>query len=105
PALVGALRIGAVPVPVNPRDKAEHFRHYLRGSEAKVAIADANPLRAIVDARGDGSAVLSVLGGEAEGAMPLEAAMAELPGELDPADTHRDDPAFWLYSSGSTGLP
>jgi benzoate-CoA ligase family protein len=37
--------------------------------------------------------------------MPLEEAMAELPGELDPVDSHRDDPAFWLYSSGSTGLP
>ena len=60
---------------------------------------------AIVDARGDGTAVLIVANGEAEGAMPLEAEIAELPGELDPADTHRDDPAFWLYSSGSTGLP
>jgi benzoate-CoA ligase family protein len=24
---------------------------------------------------------------------------------VPPADTHRDDPAFWLYSSGSTGRP
>jgi len=104
-AFLGAMRIGAVPVPVNPLDKAEHFRHYLRDSEAKVAIADAKLMPAIVEARGDGTAVLIVANGEAEGAMPLEAAMAELPGELDPADTHRDDPAFWLYSSGSTGLP
>ena len=25
--------------------------------------------------------------------------------ELSPTATHRDDPAFWLYSSGSTGRP
>src|SRR5438309_1804144 len=25
--------------------------------------------------------------------------------ELQPADTHRDDAAYWLYSSGTTGLP
>ncbi|HEY2603056.1 MAG TPA: benzoate-CoA ligase family protein [Thermoleophilaceae bacterium] len=104
-AFLGAIRIGAVPVPVNPLDKAEHFRHYLRDSEARVAIAEASLMPAIVDARGDGQALLIVANGEAEGALPLEEAMAELPAELDPVDTHRDDPAFWLYSSGSTGLP
>src|SRR5207237_2295685 len=25
--------------------------------------------------------------------------------ELTPADTHRDDPAIWLFTSGSTGRP
>jgi len=31
--------------------------------------------------------------------------MREHSGELSPADTHRDDVAFWLFSGGSTGLP
>jgi benzoate-CoA ligase len=102
---LGAMRIGAVPVPVNPLDKLEHFRHYLRDSEARVAIADASLMPSVVEARGDGGAVLVVANGDAEGAIRLDEAMAGEPAELDPANTHRDDPAFWLYSSGSTGLP
>ena len=31
--------------------------------------------------------------------------MAECSTELEPASTTRDDVAFWLYSSGSTGQP
>jgi benzoate-CoA ligase family protein len=102
---LGAMRIGAVPVPVNPLDKLDNFRHYLLDSEARVAIADANLMPQIVDARGDGEAILVVANGEAEGAIRLEDAIGELPAELPALDTHRDDPAFWLYSSGSTGLP
>jgi benzoate-CoA ligase family protein len=104
-SFLGAMRIGAVPVPVNPLDRIEHFRHYLADSGARVAIADASLMPAIVEARGGGDALLVVANGEAEGAIRLEDAMAAEAAELDPADTHRDDPAFWLYSSGSTGLP
>ena len=28
-----------------------------------------------------------------------------MPDELETADTHRDDPAIWLFTSGSTGKP
>jgi benzoate-CoA ligase len=102
---LGAMRIGAVPVPVNPLDRLDHFRHYFTDSSARVAIADASLMPAIVEARGKGDALLVVANGEAEGAIQLDEAMAGEAGELDPYDTHRDDPAFWLYSSGSTGLP
>jgi benzoate-CoA ligase family protein len=35
----------------------------------------------------------------------LEAEIDAHGGDTDPADTHRDDMAFWLFSGGSTGFP
>ncbi|MGH2874462.1 MAG: benzoate-CoA ligase family protein, partial [Solirubrobacteraceae bacterium] len=39
------------------------------------------------------------------GVTELDTALAAQDDELDAADTHADDMAFWLYSSGSTGAP
>jgi benzoate-CoA ligase family protein len=46
-----------------------------------------------------------VTNGRAEGAHVLEDLLEAGEDEIDPVATHRDDPAFWLYSSGSTGKP
>src|SRR5204863_8288155 len=35
----------------------------------------------------------------------LEEGLAGLPDTFETAETHPDEPAFWLYSSGSTGMP
>ena len=43
--------------------------------------------------------------GDAGGHASLEALGREVSACLQPADTSRDDMAFWLYSSGTTGSP
>jgi benzoate-CoA ligase family protein len=103
---LGALRLGAVPVPVSPLDKADNFRHFVDDSYARVVVADAPSipmLREALDGRDELTFVSA--GGPAEGAVDLEAGLAGQDDALAPADTHRDDMAFWLYSSGSTGRP
>jgi benzoate-CoA ligase family protein len=102
---LGAMRIGAVPVPVSPLDKASNFSHFLRDSYADVVVADAQRVPTLLEAFGDRRPTLLSAGGEADGALELGPALARQDDELTPADTHRDDVAFWLYSSGSTGLP
>jgi benzoate-CoA ligase family protein len=92
---LGALRIGAVPVAVNPLDKAEHFEHYGRDSCARLCVCEP-PLRPALETIGDFRVVDTD---------QLPELLECQPTQLEPADTHRDDPAFWLYSSGSTGLP
>jgi benzoate-CoA ligase family protein len=46
-----------------------------------------------------------VAGGDARGHLLLSELSAQASPELAPAPTTRDDVAFWLYSSGSTGAP
>src|SRR3954451_19469798 len=41
---LGAMRIGAVPVPVSSMDKDENFRHYVEDSYATVVVTDAPSL-------------------------------------------------------------
>jgi benzoate-CoA ligase len=104
-AFLGAMRIGAVPVPVSPLDKASNFLHFLEDSYADVVIADAERIPLLREAFGARRPTLLSVGGVAEGSDELGPALDQQDDELSPADTHCDDVAFWLYSSGSTGLP
>jgi len=99
-AFFGAMRIGAVPVPVNPLSKAADYRFFLEDSRARVVVTEAAHLDKLAQAlEGYQEPIKTISAGS------LSDVLAPHAGELSPADTHRDDMAFWLYSSGSTGKP
>jgi benzoate-CoA ligase len=102
---LGAIRIGAVPVPVSTLDKAENYRHYLSDSYAEVVVTDAGRVRELRDTFGGAAVTFVSNGADADADVELSAGLAAQDDELSPAVTHRDDMAFWLYSSGSTGKP
>jgi benzoate-CoA ligase len=102
---LGAIRIGAVPVPVSPLDKDDNFRHFVEDSDAELVVTDAGVLERLSSAVGGPGVRWLVREGSGAGVIELDRALAEQPDELDAAPTHRDDMAFWLYSSGSTGKP
>ncbi|HEU5484350.1 MAG TPA: AMP-binding protein, partial [Microlunatus sp.] len=106
-AFLGAIRAGMVPVPLNPLFKADDYRYLLADSDAQAVIVDLELLDKVREALAvhPERVELIVVGGAAEGAHGFSELLAEHAGELAPANTHRDDPAFWLYSSGSTGRP
>jgi benzoate-CoA ligase len=105
-AFLGAMRIGAVPVPVSHLDKAANFRHFIEDSYAEIVVTDAASLPRLQDAlAGHDELQFVARGGEGPGVVELDAALSVQSDELDAAPTHRDDPGFWLYSSGSTGKP
>src|SRR3954467_15023465 len=88
---LGAMRAGAVPAPVSFLDTTENFAHYARDSYAKLIVAE--------------DALLERLPQGTMARTEFERRLQEHPGERNPADTHPDDMAFWLFSGGSTGFP
>src|SRR3954454_23430704 len=96
----GALRIGAVVVPMNPLLKDREVAYHLSDSGAKVMVA----WHGFADAAQDGSEKASA---EAIIAKPGE--FEELLGGADPVDEivdrADDDPAVIIYTSGTTGTP
>ncbi len=102
---LGAMRIGAVPVSVSPLDKDDNFRHFIDDSYAEVVATDAGALERISAALGERPVRWLVRGGAGANVTELDEGLDAQADELEAAPTHRDDPAFWLYSSGSTGRP
>jgi len=115
PALfLGAIKLGAVPVPVNTLLTASDYVFLARDSRARLlvvsdallpklgdAIAAAPGMRVVVASSPAGAPA-----GTSLGACPrLDELLGDAAPELAAAATSPDDVAFWLYSSGSTGVP
>ena len=110
-AFFGAMRIGAIPVPVNPLYKASDYRFFLEDSYACVVVTETDCLDKLsqaLDGYGEPVNVIVTDGMKAEvesKAWTLDDLLEAKGEESPPASVHRDDVAFWLYSSGSTGKP
>jgi benzoate-CoA ligase len=101
----GAIKIGAVPVPVNTLLTAHDYDTLLRDTRARVLVVSA-PLFDKIAAILPGQPFLErvIIDGAAAGeGIALDAALAAASPELEAAPTCADDFAFWLYTSGSTG--
>src|SRR5262249_7516180 len=106
-AFWGAIKIGAVPLPVNTLMRAADYRYFLDDSRAPVPVVSA-PLLAEVEPALSGAPYLRhvlVAGGAPGRHQAFEERVGRASPELAAAPTSRDDAAFWLYSSGSTGFP
>ena len=106
----GAIKIGAVPIPVNTLLMPEDYDYMLRDSRALVLVVST----ALWDKFEANVAEVSTVGhviqsgsdaGQAAGTLDLRTLMAAASDQLQVAPTTADDAAFWLYSSGSTGRP
>ena len=104
---LGAIKLGAVPIPVNTLLTADDYAFMLRDSRARVLVVSAALFDRVKPALRDQPWLETVVvaGGEVPGTKSLARLVAKASDRLDPAATTADDVAFWLYSSGSTGTP
>jgi 4-hydroxybenzoate-CoA ligase len=105
---LGSLRAGVVPVPLNTLLPPQQYAYALADSRAKVLFISKalvpsveEVLRGLEHVR----AVIAVDGTGAKERGDLASALDAEPDSFDTVPTHPDETAFWLYSSGSTGMP
>ena len=123
-AFFGTIKIGAVAVPVNTQAKPQDYEYMLNDCRARVAIVSApllphlqsipkeklRYLQEIVvsevreeNIAGSTRNEISSQTERSHAHHSLQDLMVSASSELQAALTSKDEPAFWLYSSGSTG--
>ncbi len=105
----GAIKIGAVPVPLNTLWKPADYEHVLADCAARVAVVSASLLPAVLSIPAEKRRGLRHLVAVGAATATADGSLATLMEDggptLDAEPTNKDAPAFWLYSSGSTGVP
>ncbi len=104
---LGAIRAGIVPVPLNTLLTTEQYAYVLADCRARVLVVSEALLPAVREIVGRMPDLQHVLvsGANAHGYLKLADELSKSSDEFETVATHPDEPAFWLYSSGSTGMP
>ena len=102
---LGAIRAGIVPVPLNTLLTAEQYAYILADTRARVAFVSEPLLPVLEQARGKLPDVEFIVVGATRETPHRKLALAGESDTFAAVATHPDEPAFWLYSSGSTGMP
>src|SRR5947208_2202759 len=95
----GAIKAGAVPVPLNTLWKPADYAYVVRDSGASILIVSPE-LRPRVE-----QMPADVRCGLRHVVQDVDALLGQGSPAFDAEPTHRDSMPFWLYSSGSTGAP
>lgn len=109
-AWLGVLHAGAVAIALNTRLSEEEYRYIRADSGARLSIVedlfcDTNPEHAARYAREGGLALTGDSASRYLGALSWRDALKRAAPEAGAVQVRPDDPAFWLYSSGTTGRP
>jgi 4-hydroxybenzoate-CoA ligase len=104
----GAIKAGVVPVCLNTLLTTEQYAYILGDSRAKALFVSAPLLPVVQPILGKLPHLKHVFvsGGDAPAfALPFRDELNQQETDFEAADTSPDETAFWLYSSGSTGMP
>lgn len=109
-AFFGTIKIGSVVVPVNTVLRPDDYVYLLNDSRARVLFIHASVWQTISHVRPQLKylrhvIVVGLSEPETSTLHDFEKFVSKAASTLQAAETHKDDSALWLYSSGSTGFP
>ncbi len=99
-SFIGAMKIGAIPVPLNTSARPDELAFMLQNSRARALITDSTLRAGVSWDSAPGTLEIMFVVGES-----FDRAVAEASAELEAFPTGVDEPCYWLYSSGTTGSP
>ncbi len=103
----GAIRAGIIPILVNTRLTVDQYRYLFEDSRAKAVFVSTALLPVVQEAATDlpNLKQIVVVGGGPTSMPRLDILLAAENEGAAPARTSADEVAYWLYSSGTTGMP
>ena len=106
-AFLGAIKAGIIPVAVNTLLTTKEYEFMLSDSRARALLVSEALLPSFAPLLGKLPFLRHVIvsGADAKGHLAFKDVLAKGNAKFTAAPTTRDDPCFWLYSSGSTGMP
>ena len=106
-AFLGAMKIGAVPIVLNPFAPVDLYIYFLNDSRAKMLFVEEGVWQQLAPRRGELRWLKRIIvrGPARDGAVSLGTRLTAASPHLTSAPTHKNDMCYWLYTSGSTGLP
>jgi 4-hydroxybenzoate-CoA ligase len=102
----GAIKAGALPVPLNTLLAEPIYEDILADCRASILVVSSEMWETVAPAVAGNRFLREVviIGGAAEGAVSFDEFVADAP-PREAVNACGDELAFWLYSSGSTGTP
>ncbi|WP_193172570.1 benzoate-CoA ligase family protein [Nisaea nitritireducens] len=104
-AFLGAIWAGAIPVPINTRLAPRDYAYILSDSRAEALFVSDNLIDSVLSEVGAEPRHVVVSGAYVAGRQSFADFIAAPGDDTAPEETTPDDLCFWLYTSGTTGMP
>jgi acyl-coenzyme A synthetase/AMP-(fatty) acid ligase len=100
-AMLGLIRLGAVPIPGTPMLTSADLAYRIETAEVRGIITDADGVAKVACLDG----IRLMVGGERAGWVNFDEGVRDASAAFEPEPTRSDDPGILYFTSGTTGLP